>query len=104
MTMPNLNAVAADGRFYLAHSEAALQPDRGGRLPPALHSATPDDGGDSSRWRASHLTDDGVVVINVGHTPRYALVEAMVATLRQVFPSTHVIDVRTGLTPSSSLH
>ena len=41
-----------------------------------------------------HHTADGVVVINVGHTPEdYRLVEAMLATLLQVFPSAHVIDV-----------
>jgi len=41
-----------------------------------------------------HLTDDGVVVINVGRAgDDYRVVEAMLATLLQVFPSTHVIEV-----------
>jgi hypothetical protein len=41
-----------------------------------------------------HLTADGVLAINVGHTPDdYRLVEAMLATLLEVFPSAHVIDV-----------
>ena len=40
-----------------------------------------------------HLSDDGVVAINVGRTPtNYALVDALVATLREVFPSVFVVD------------
>jgi spermidine synthase len=40
------------------------------------------------------LTSDGVVVVNVGHTATdYRLVAAMKATLLEVFPSVHVIDV-----------
>ena len=43
---------------------------------------------------ATHLTDEGVVAINVGHTPDdWRLVEAMVGTMEQVFPTTHVISV-----------
>ena len=47
-----------------------------------------------------HLTEDGVVAINVGHTadksdrPRdWRLVAAMVATMRQIYPSVSVLDV-----------
>ena len=40
-----------------------------------------------------HLSDDGVVAINVGRTPtNFALVDALAATLRQVFPSVFVVD------------
>lgn len=45
----------------------------------------------------TRLTEKGVVAINVGHTlgaggGDWRLVEAMVATMRQVFPSVHVIE------------
>jgi spermidine synthase len=47
-----------------------------------------------------HLTEDGVVAINVGHTSDgdgdargWRLVAAMVATMRQVYSSVHVIAV-----------
>ena len=41
-----------------------------------------------------HLTDDGVVAINVGRTQTdRRLVDAMTATLLQVFPSVHSMDV-----------
>jgi spermidine synthase len=47
----------------------------------------------SSRVR-DHLTDLGVLVINVGRTPDdRRLVEAMVGTIGAVFPSVHVVDV-----------
>ena len=40
-----------------------------------------------------HLNDDGVLAINVGRSASdYALVDALSATLAQVFPSVHVID------------
>ena len=42
----------------------------------------------------SRISSDGVVVINVGRAGEdYRLVEAMLATLLQVFPSAHVIRV-----------
>ena len=42
----------------------------------------------------AHLTDDGVVVVNVGHTEDdFRMVEAMVATLQTVFPSVHVVNL-----------
>ncbi len=40
-----------------------------------------------------HLSDDGVVAVNVGRTDtNFALVDAMMATMQQVFPSVFVID------------
>jgi spermidine synthase len=42
----------------------------------------------------NHLTDDGVLVINVGRTRTdYQMVDAMAQTATTVFPSVHVIDV-----------
>jgi hypothetical protein len=41
-----------------------------------------------------HLTDEGVLVINVGRTPDdRRLIEALVGTIGSVFPSVHVVDV-----------
>lgn len=93
MTEPNLNAVATDGRFFLARSEQrysliGVDAYRLPYIPPHLTTV------EFFSLAREHLTDDGVVVINVGHTPTdYRLVAAMIATLQQVFPSVHVIDV-----------
>lgn len=93
MTQPNLNVVVADGRAYLANTDhrytvVGVDAFRLPYIPPHLSTV------EFFREVRDHLTADGVVAINVGHTPSdYRLVEAMVATLLEVFPSTHVIDV-----------
>ena len=89
----NLNPIVADGRYYLAHSDRrytviGVDAYRLPYIPPHLTTV------EFFRQVRDHLTADGVVVINVGHTPQdYRLVEAMLATLLEVFPSAHVIDV-----------
>jgi predicted membrane-bound spermidine synthase len=93
MNQPNLNVIVADGRTYLARSEhrytiIGVDAYRLPYIPPHLTTV------EFFRQAREHLTDDGVIAINVGHTPEdYRLVEAMAATLLQVFPSVHVIDV-----------
>ena len=93
MNQPNLNVVVADGRYFLAHSGrrytvVGVDAYRLPYIPPHLTTV------EFFRQVRDHLTADGVVAINVGHTPDdYRLVEAMLATLLQVFPSAHVIDV-----------
>ncbi len=93
MDEPNLNVIVADGRYYLAHSKQrytviGVDAYRLPYIPPHLTTV------EFFRQVRDHLTNDGVVVINVGHTPEdYRLVEAMMATLLEVFPSAHVIDV-----------
>ncbi len=93
MDEPNLNVIVADGRYYLAHSKrrytvVGVDAYRLPYIPPHLTTV------EFFRQVRDHLTNDGVVVINVGHTPEdYRLVEAMMATLLTVFPSAHVIDV-----------
>ncbi len=93
MTQPNLNAVVADGRYFLAHSTRrytiiGVDAYRLPYIPPHLTTV------EFFRQARDHLTDDGVAVINVGRIPGdYRLVEAMLATLLEVFPSAHVIDV-----------
>jgi spermidine synthase len=93
MNQPNLSVIVADGRYYLAHSNRrytviGVDAYRLPYIPPHLTTV------EFFRQVRDHLTTDGVVAINVGHTPNdYRLVEAMLATLLQVFPSAHVIDV-----------
>jgi len=93
MDQPNLDVFVADGRYYLAHSDrrytvVGVDAYRLPYIPPHLTTL------EFFRQVRDHLTADGVVAINVGHTPEdYRLVEAMLATLLQVFPSAHVIDV-----------
>ncbi len=98
MTQPNLTAYAADGRAFLTQTErsydvVAVDAYRLPYIP--WHLTTVEF---FAEVRA-HLTEAGVVAINVGHTPGrgsdgdWRLVEAMVATMRQVYPSVYVIEV-----------
>ncbi len=93
MNQPNLNVVVADGRTHLAHTDQrytviGVDAYRLPYIPPHLTTV------EFFRLARAHLTSDGVMVINVGHTPGdYRLVDAMVATLLEVFPAVHVIDV-----------
>lgn len=93
MAQPNLNAVVADGRYFLAHSTrhytiVGVDAYRLPYIPPHLTTV------EFFRQVRDHLTDDGVTVVNVGRTPDdYRLVEAILATLLRVFPAAHVIDV-----------
>ncbi|MFQ6102285.1 MAG: spermidine synthase [Anaerolineae bacterium] len=93
MGEPNLDIVVADGRYYLAHSDrrytvVGVDAYRLPYIPPHLTTV------EFFRQVHDHLTADGVVAINVGRAAGdYRLVEAMLATLLQVFPSAHVIEV-----------
>jgi predicted membrane-bound spermidine synthase len=93
MDFPGLNVVVADGRFYLARSERAysvvgIDAFRLPYIPPHLTTV------EFFSLVRDHLTDDGTVVLNVGKTPRdFRLVDAIGATLLEVFPSVYVIDV-----------
>lgn len=91
MTQPNLNVVAADGRTYLQQTDArydvvAVDAYRLPYIPWHLTTV------EFFQEIRDHLTDTGVVAINVGHTPDdWRLVAALVATLHQVYPSVQVI-------------
>jgi len=93
MTEPNLNAIAADGRYGLQHSDfkySVIGVDAY-RLPYIPWHLTTREFFEEVR---AHLTEDGVVAINVGRTyDDRRLVEAMSGTLRSVFPSVHLVDV-----------
>ena len=97
MTQPNLTAYAADGRAFLAQTERQYDVVAvdAYRLPYIPWHLTTEEFFMEVRAR---LTEKGVVAINVGHTPGsgdgdWRLVEAMVNTMRQVYPSVYVIDI-----------
>ncbi len=94
MESPNLTAVAADGRHWLAQQPASARWDViavDAYRPPYIpfHLTTRE----FFRLVRDHLSEDGVLAINVGRSAtNYALVDAMTATVRQVFPSVFLID------------
>jgi len=93
MNLPNLNAYAADGRWGLEHSPykydiIAVDAYRPPYIPPHLTTR------EFFAICAEHLTDDGVLVINVGRAPGdRRLIDDLAATIRTVLPSTHVMDL-----------
>jgi len=98
MTQPNLTAHITDGRAFLSQSDAlydlvAVDAYRLPYIP--WHLTTVEFFAEVHE----HLTDTGVVAINVGHTPGpdgdsdWRLVSAMVNTMRQVYPAVHVIAI-----------
>ena len=93
MNEPNLNVFVEDGRWGLAHSPrrySVIAVDAY-RLPYIPWHLTTREFFQETR---DHLTDDGVLVINVGRTfTDRRLVDAMAGTLRSVFPSVHAVDV-----------
>jgi predicted membrane-bound spermidine synthase len=93
MTEPNLNAIAADGRYGLKHSEfmysvIAIDAYRLPYIP--WHLTTKE----FFQEVYDHLLPEGVVAINVGRTfEDRRLIEALSGTLGSVFPSVHLVDV-----------
>jgi spermidine synthase len=92
--MPNLTVYAQDGRFILnqlldkRYSLVAIDAYRPPYIP--WHLTTRE----YFEEVVAHLTDDGVVAINVGRTETdRRLVDAMTSTLLAVFPSVHAMDV-----------
>jgi spermidine synthase len=93
MNLSNLNAIVGDGRVALANSPyhysvIGLDAFRVPYIP--WHLTTRE----YMIEIKQHLTDDGVVVMNVGHTRTdYQMVDAIARTAQEVFPSVHVINV-----------
>lgn len=93
MDLPNLSAVVADGRHFLAQTDhvydvIAVDAYRLPYIP--WHMTTVE----FFQQVRDHLDKDGVLIINVGRTESdYRLVRAIVTTLKTTFPSTHVIPV-----------
>ena len=93
MTQPNLDTHATDGRYFLnqTHDRYDVVAVDAYRLPYIPWHRTTVEFFQEVR---DHLTDEGVIGINVGHTPDdWRLVEALAATMRQVYPSVHIIAV-----------
>lgn len=94
MNQPNLTPVAADGRAWLAQQPSTTTWDIiavDAYRPPYIpfHLTTVEFFALTHR----HLTDDGVLAINIGRTPtNFALVDALAATVGQVFPNVFLLD------------
>ncbi|MBX3049849.1 MAG: fused MFS/spermidine synthase [Caldilineaceae bacterium] len=94
MEQPNLTAIAADGRRWLRQQPDETKFDLilvDAYRPPYIpfHLATVEFFG----LVRSHLSERGVVAINVGRTSRnFSLVDALAETLGTVFPAVFVID------------
>ncbi len=92
MTEPNLNAIADDGRNFLQtraglYDVISLDAYRQPYIP--FHLTTLE----FFRAVREHLTPRGVVALNAARTAAdYRLVDALAATMRQVFPSVYLID------------
>ncbi len=93
MTQPNLTPIVDDGRTFLAttaqrYDVIAVDAYRLPYIPWHLTTV------EFFTSAYEHLTEKGVVAINVGHTPNdWRLVKALATTMQQVFPSVHVIAV-----------
>lgn len=93
MNQPNLNAIAVDGRWGLMQSDRrydviALDAYRPPYIPWHLTTV------EFFQVVRDRLEPDGVAVINVGSSAQdRRLVDGLVATMSQVFPSLYVVDV-----------
>jgi spermidine synthase len=99
MNEPNLHAVAQDARRFLRHSGGgydviAIDAYRPPYIP--FHLTTVE----FFALAKERLNPDGVVVVNVGRTASdFSLVDAIAATLQQVFPAVYVVDEPSGDSP-----
>lgn len=93
MNMPNLNAIAQDGRWGLEHSQRhysliAIDAYRPPYIP--WHLTTRE----FFQIVRDRLSETGVAVINVGRAPNdRRLIDGLVGTMQTVFPSIYVMDV-----------
>jgi len=93
MDLPNLNIIVQDGRWGLANSHKKY--DLIGvdaYRPPYIpwHMTTQE----FFQIAADHLTDQGVLVINVGRAPGdRRLIDGLATTIATIFPSVYVMDI-----------
>jgi spermidine synthase len=93
MSEPNFNAVAQDGRYFLTNSTSqydviAIDAYRPPYIP--FHLTTREFFAEAKK----HLTEHGVVAINVGRTQKdWRLVEALASTLKAEFPNVYLVDM-----------
>ena len=97
LTEPNINIIVGDGRYELnqldkKYDVITVDAYKVPYIP--WHLTTQQ----FFEEVQAHLTEDGVVAMNVGRAPNdRRLVDAMTATLLLVFPSVHAIDVPNAL-------
>lgn len=93
MTEPNFQAMAQDGRYFLVNSPRkydviAIDAYRPPYIP--FHLTTRE----FFRECRQHLTEEGVVAINVGRTQTdWSLVEVLASTLKAEFPNVYTVDL-----------
>ena len=93
MNEPNLNVIVEDGRWGLTKSEKHYQIISVDAYRPPYIPAQMTTREFFQETRA-HLTDDGVLVLNVGRAPNdRRLIDALGTTLLTVFPTVHAVDV-----------
>ncbi len=93
MGSPNLNVVIGDGRLNLDRSPAtydiiAVDAYRPPYIPPHMTTL------EFFTICASHLTDKGVLTLNVGSVPGdRRLIDGLATTMSQIFPTIHTMDI-----------
>jgi spermidine synthase len=93
MNEPNLDVAAQDGRYFLVNSPhtydvIAVDAYRPPYIP--FHLTTRE----FFRECKEHLTESGVVAINVGRTRTdWSLVDALASTLKAEFPNVYTVDL-----------
>jgi predicted membrane-bound spermidine synthase len=93
MNLPNLNVVVGDGRLALDRSQVkydiiAIDAYRPPYIP--AHMTTLE----FFEICASHLSEDGVLTLNVGSVPGdRRLIDGLATTMAQLFPSIHIMDI-----------
>lgn len=93
MNMPNLNVYIGDGRLNLDRSQVkydiiAIDAYRPPYIPPHMTTL------EFFEITASHLTDDGVLTLNVGSVPGdRRLIDGLATTMAVIFPSVHIMDI-----------
>lgn len=94
MGHPNLNIIVQDGRWALEKSNKKYQIiSIDAYRPPYIpwHMTTVE----FFQAVRAHLTDDGVMVINIGRGPDdRRLVDALATTIREVFPTIYISDLQ----------
>jgi predicted membrane-bound spermidine synthase len=93
MDMPNLNVVIGDGRLNLERSRhrydiVAVDAYRPPYIPPHMTTR------EFFAIAASRLTEDGILIINVGSVPGdRRLIDGLATTIAAVFPSIYIMDL-----------
>jgi predicted membrane-bound spermidine synthase len=93
MNEPNFNVVAQDGRYFLTNSPKkydviAIDAYRPPYIPFQLTTR------EFFAQCKDHLTDNGVVAINVGRTVTdWSLVQVLASTLKSEFPNVYTVDL-----------